>query len=132
MKREGELKQAFTKELKRQLPHFLVQMFSTNGSPDRSITGNNRTTHWEFKHGTPDFESPGDQELMCMRLAVQGHCRYVVWQESSKGIGQRTMIVHPRNIYARTGWALDPEDWCTGYNHRWLVDKVCKAHGVTI
>lgn len=130
MKRESELKAAFGRELKRQLPHYIVQMFSTNGSPDRSITGDGRTSSWEFKHGTPDFKSKGDQELMCARLAVQGHCRYVVWQEMSTGLGSRTMIVHPRQILDRTGWNLVPEAWCVGYNMPWLVDQVKKVHGL--
>lgn len=131
---EGKLKQAFTQELKRQLPDFIVQRFITNASPDRSITGNGVTTHWEFKHGTPAFESPGDQELMCMRLAVQGHCRYVVWQESSKGVGKRTMVLHPRDVFRRSSgsWTFNPEAWCVGYDHKWLVDEISKWHGVML
>lgn len=129
-KREGELKSALTRELKSQLPTFIVQYFASAGSPDRSITGAGVTTHWEFKHGTPDFASPGDQELMCMRLAAGGHCRYVVWQESRRGTGQRTMIIHPREVFNRTSWTFTPEAWTTGYDHRWLVAQIAKVHGL--
>lgn len=127
-KREGELKSAFTAELKRQCPTFIVQYFASSGSPDRSITGHGRTTHWEFKHGTPDFVSLGDQELTCMRLAVQGHCRYVVWQENRLGQAKRTMILQPRQVAERKGWTFTPEVFCVGFDHRWLVEQVWKAH----
>lgn len=130
MKREGELKSAFGAELKRRLPAFLVLYYATNGAPDREIVGAGKTTRWEFKHGTPDFYSPGDQELMCQRLAVQSHCRYVIWQETAKGVGQRTMIVHPREVANRSGWLFVPEAYCIGFNHRWLVEQIKLAHSL--
>jgi len=128
MKQESKLKSQFTEELKRQLPLFIMQYFLSSGSPDRSITGAGYTTHWEFKHGTPDFESKGDQELMCARLAIQGHCRYVVWQENAHGFGQRTMILRPLQVIERVGWNFTPEAWCVGFDHKWLVEQVRKAH----
>lgn len=128
MKREGELKSAFTHELKARLPHFIVQYFSSAGSPDRSITGNGVTSHWEFKHATPNFVSQGDQELMCLRLAVAGHCRYVIWWESRTGVGKRTMIVHPRVVYEHQ--PLLSETWTIGFDHRWLCEQIMKAHGL--
>lgn len=130
MKREAELKSLFARELKRQVPQAVVQLFGSATSPDRSITAGGRTTHWEFKHGTPGFDSPGGQELTCARLEVQGHCRYVVWQESSRGESERTLIVRPRALMQREGWSLDTEAWCVGYDMRWLVDRVREAHGV--
>jgi len=128
MKREGELKSAFGTELKR-LPGFYMFQIATAGWPDRGIVGAGRTTFWEFKHGTPDFDSPGNQELTCQRLALHGGwCRYVVWQENAKGVGQRTLIVHPREVAGRSNWNLQPESWCVGYDHRWLVNKIREAH----
>jgi hypothetical protein len=129
-KQEAQLKSAAMRELRRQCPSFVVQQFATNGSPDRSITGNGVTTMWEFKNGQPSFLSPRDQELMCMRLAAQGHCKYVVWQESRTGTGQRTMILHPRQVHERSGWAFVPEAWSVGFDHRWLAGQIRKAHGV--
>lgn len=126
MKREGELKSLFGKELKRQLPGFYMLQYSTNGAPDREIVGAGVSTRWEMKHATPDFLSPGDQELMCERLAFVAHCRYVVWWE--RGPIQKTMIVHPREVRQRVGWNLVPEAFCVGFNMRWLVDQVRKAH----
>lgn len=123
-KREAELKSAFTREMTRQLPEFIMLFLATAGAPDRSITGMGRTTHFEFKHGTPGFVSPGNQELMCMRLAEHGFCRYVVWQESHAGV-QRTLIVHPRFVHDRT---LIAEESCQDFNHLFVVDYIRRVH----
>jgi hypothetical protein len=128
MKREAELKSLFGKELRRQLPGFYMLQYATNGAPDRSIVGAGHQSNWEMKHCTPDFKSPADQELMCCRLAVAAHCRYVVWYE--RGAVQKTMIVHPKNVMNRISWDLIPEAWCVGFDMRWLVDRVREAHGV--
>ena|SRR3990167_1460329 len=128
MKREGELKSLFGKELKRQLPGFYVLHYATNGAPDREIVGAGITTRWECKHATPDFASPGDQELMCCRLAVVAHCRYIVWWE--RRTIQRTMIVHPLEVMNRLSWNLNAETWCVGFDMRWLVEQVKRTHGL--
>ena len=137
-KREAALKHAAMAELTRQLPHFLVLQLADAGGPDRLIAGAGRVTAWEFKHGTPEFKSPGNQALLCARLEVQAYCRYVVWQENN-GV-KRTMIVRPRIILEReelakegtigARWDVIPEDFCTGFNHRWLVERIRKVHGV--
>ncbi len=126
MKREAELKAKFMKELHRQLPAFLVLQYSTNAAPDREIVGMGVTTRWEMKHATPQFASPGDQELMCCRLAVAAHCRYIVWYEHC-GV-ERTLIVHPRHVFGRTNWNLETEAWCVGLDMKWLVDYIRKMH----
>lgn len=128
-KREGELKSAFGAELRRQQPSFVTLLHVSAGAPDRSITGNGRTTMWEYKHGTPEFESPGLQELMCMRLEANGYCRYVVWQEGTTE-GPRTLIVKPSQVHHRLGWRLEAEAWCPGFNHHWLVACVAKVHNL--
>lgn len=128
IKREGELKSKFSQELRRQLSGFYVLHYATNGAPDREIVGANVTTRWECKHATPDFVSHGDQELMCCRLATVAHCRYVIWYE--KGEIQKTMIVHPKQVMNREGWDLIPEAFCVGFDMRWLVEQVRKAHYV--
>ena len=128
MKREGELKSLFAKELKRQLPGFYMLQYSTNGAPDRSIVGAGRQSNWEAKHGCPDFISPADQELMCARMAQAAHCRYIIWHEA-RDI-QKTMIVHPLKVMNRVSWNLEAEAWCVGFDMRWLVNEVRKAHGI--
>lgn len=118
-------------ELKRQCPGFLVLLQATAGCADRAIVGNGRTTFWEMKHATPDFDSPGNQELFCQRLAVQAYCRYVIWQENKQGVGARTLIVHPREVAGMANWNVQPESFCVGYDHSWLVEQIRKAHGLS-
>ncbi len=127
-KQEARLKAAVTKELKRQEPGIVIQHFATRGSPDRSLTHGGITTHWEFKHGTPNFQSPGDQELMCMRLAAAGHCRYVLWMEDKKSGLKMTIIAHPRDVHERTSWWVLPESWGVGFDIPWLVKQMRLAH----
>ena len=127
-KREGALKSLFTAEMKRQLPYFYMLQHSTAGAPDRSITGAGHTSFWEFKHGVPDFLSPGDQELMCCRLDMANHCRYVIWQEI-RGV-QRTLIVRPIEVHQRTSWLLNAEAAWPGFDMKTLVRYVGKLHGL--
>lgn len=127
-KREGELKSQFRREMKKQLPGFLMLQYATAGAPDRAIIGLGRTTNWEFKHGTPDFVSHGDQELMCARIDAVSHCRYVIWYETHRGESQRTLIVRPRDVLHRTGWLFDPIAWCRGFDMHWLVGQIREAH----
>lgn len=131
-KREAELKSQLFAELEEQYPGFLVLQYLTNGAPDRTIIGVGKQTNWEFKHGTPDFETPLLQALCCARIEIKSHCRYVIWHEL-RGI-KRTMIVRPRVIHARcidsNRVALEAEAWCTGFDHKWLVKEIVKAHGI--
>lgn len=122
-KREAQLKSAFIRELKQQCPQWIVLLSSTVGVPDRCITGNGRTTFWEFKHATPRFKLPHIQELMCARLHQQGFCRYVVWYENRLGDGQRTLIIRPSMIRF-----MSPEVSCDGFDIPWLVSYVRKIH----
>ena len=128
MKREAELKSRFGQELRRQLPGFLILSYATNGAPDREIVGNNISSRWECKHATPDFQSPGDQELLCCRLAAAAHCRYVIWWE--RGAVQKTLIAHPLAVMRRTNWDLEVEAQCEGFDMRWLVEYVGRTHGI--
>ncbi len=130
MKIEAQLKQQFTKELKRQLPGAVVLQYATNGAPDREVVYNGISTRWEFKHATPRFESPGIQELTCARLASLGHCRYVIWYQRRDV--KRTLIVHPRLVLGQNGNIRDvvSEAECSGFDMQWLVNEVRKAHGV--
>lgn len=128
-KREAELKAAFGRELARLRPEFVVLTYATAGAPDRSITGCGVTTHWEFKHATPGFRSPGLQELTCMRLAVQGACRYVIWYESASGQDKRTLIVHPQRFSERRPTGIfDIEASCVGFDVGWLAHYVVNFH----
>lgn len=127
MKHEARLKAAFTRELRRQLPEFVMLEYATAGAPDREIVGNDISSRWEFKHCTPDFCSSSIQVLLSMRLAAQGHCRYVLWIETPDGEGKRTMVVHPTRIHDKT---YQPEAGCHGHDMAWLVGQVKKVHGL--
>ena len=129
-KREAELKAAFSQELKARLPGFMLLFLASPGAPDRAVVGGGRTTYLEFKHGTPSFDSPGLQELTCMRLEAAGECRYVVWQESAAGIGQRTLIVKPRAVHRRDGWLLDAEETFLGFDHHSVIQWLKERHGL--
>ena len=129
MKREAELKTAFGKELRRQIPGAVTVLHVSTGAPDRAITFGGLTTYLEFKHGTPTFDSPGIQELCCMRLEAAGRCRYVVWQENANGAGQRTLIVRPRMVFRREGWCLDAEKTFVGFDHKAAVRWLWESHG---
>lgn len=128
-KEEAKLKSGFMRELEKQLPGFVTLRYATAGAPDREIVGNHKVSHWEYKHGTPAFRSPGLQELVMCRLALVGHARYVIWRETPHG-GKSTMIVHPLVVHLRTDWDLQPEAVTIGFDHRWLVEQVKRVHGV--
>jgi hypothetical protein len=130
VKREAELKVAFMAELRSRAPGFVTLRLLDAGAPDRAIVGGGRTTFLEFKHGAPAFDSPGLQELACMRLEAAGECRYVIWQETAAGAGQRTLIVRPRDVHRRSGWSLDAEETFMGFDHRSAVQWLKEKHGL--
>jgi hypothetical protein len=133
-KREAKLKADFTKELRIGMPHALMLFYASAGAPDREIVCNKRYSQWEFKHATPNITSSGIQELMCMRLAHQGYCRYVLWLEDFTSI-QRTLILHPNQIHnaglsGSCKWEERAEAQCVGFDHGWLVEHVKRVHHV--
>ena len=123
---ESSLKSSWMAQMKSDAPGFVAirhEDVRTSGIPDASITGCGRTTWWEAKYGTPDFQSTGIQELTMLRLSAAGYARYVIWEER-KGV-RRTLIVHPKHLAD-----LTPESWCVGFDMKWLVNEVRKAHGL--
>ena len=133
-KREGALKAKLLERVRLRLPKFVAfahQDVQTAGIADVSLTGNKLTSWWEAKHGTPDFDSPGIQELRCMQLAINGFCcRYIIWHED-KDV-QRTLIVHPSDVHYRPDWKFvgNAERECFGFNHDFVVDYMAHVHGV--
>lgn len=125
MKRESELKSALMRELRATIPGAVAMRHEdrfTSGIPDLSVTVGNCTTWWEFKHAVPSYVTDGIQELTMLRLAAAGYARYVIWHETHGGF-KRTMIVRPRDIKD-----LTPEAFCVGFDHKWLVNEIRKAH----
>lgn len=126
MRDESGLRSALMREVKLVLPGFTAlrhEDVRTSGIPDLSLTGLKRTTWWEFKHGTPDFDSTDIQELTMLRLAAAGYARYVIWHEK-RGI-KRTLVVHPKHL-----GDLTPEVWCVGFDHRFIVEFMRSAHRI--
>jgi len=95
----------------------------TAGIPDLSLTGHGKTSWVEVKHGTPDFDSQGIQELTMLRLAAAGYARYLIYLENKDGSNKRTLIVHPKKL-----GTLEPEAECDGHNHRWVADFFMERH----
>ena len=127
MKREGELKSLLNEQMKLLYPEFLTLFFSNAGAPDRGYVGGGITTYWEFKHATPDFESPGNQALFCSRLAVQSYCRYVIWSEWDEK--KTTYIIHPRIILQhREHWREMIEFKFTGFDMERLAVYIGSHH----
>lgn len=125
MKHESDYKAALMRELRARLPGFVCQRIEdrfTSGWPDIEVIGKARTSYWEAKHADPSWATHGIQELTMLRLASASfHARYIFWHES-KGV-RRTLIVHPKHLAEMT-----PESWCTGFDMRWLVERIAEVH----
>lgn len=125
MKQESTLKSRFLAEL-RLFPGFVIirhEDVRTSGIPDLSLTGYGKDSWIEIKHGTPDFQSEGIQELTMLRLAGAGYARYLIYREDKNGQSKKTMIVHPTHIKD-----LEAEAWCIGHNHKWAAEFFRKRH----
>jgi hypothetical protein len=125
-RQESTLKAKCLKEAQEHLKGFVIfqhQEVRRIGVPDVSITGLSKTSWWEFKHGTPDFDSTGLQELTMLRLAGAGFARYIIYLEDKDGESKRILIVHPKEFKD-----LIPEASCVGFNHRWVAEYIRKIH----
>lgn len=97
---ENQINQRMEKRLKELLPGFIVMKHSDrskSGWPDFSIVGMGTCSQWEVKVADPTFDSPGIQELTCMRLAVAGYCRYVIF-DLRHSSNPNTLIIHPKDL----------------------------------
>lgn len=123
---EGKLKASLFRRLHQDAPNLIILQLATAGAPDREVIGNGFTSHWECKHGTPQFVSPGNQELMCQRIEVQGYCRYILWLEDEHGRDKRTLIVRPRHI---NDAIYDTYDACvSGHSHSFVSQFIQSLH----
>jgi CRISPR/Cas system-associated exonuclease Cas4 (RecB family) len=95
----------------------------TAGIPDGSLTGWGLDSWIEVKHGTPDFDSTGIQELTMLRLARAGYARYVIYLEEQDCSVRRTLIVHPKNLKS-----LDAEVWLPGFDHERVAEFFRRRH----
>lgn len=126
---ESGLKSALVREIHRQLPQFVVlrhEEVRLGGVPDLSLSGNNKTSWWEAKHGTPNFQSKKLQEITLRRLDDTSYARYIIWMEAADGSNKRTYIVQPRYLKNTSEWRV----WCHGYDHVFVVGFMKAVHGV--
>lgn len=133
-RRENELKIPVRNLLAVMAPGYLVfnhQDVRESGHPDWSISGDGKTTWWEFKHGVPDFDPHGLQLLTCQRLARASFCRYIIWQEGADGGNPRTLIVHPdevRRARREKSWDLRAEQEARGFGPNFIVCYILGVH----
>jgi hypothetical protein len=126
-KDEAKLKSDFIKEIKAHSHGVVIihhEDVRTSGIPDISITFNGRTTWWELKHATPQFDSPGIQELTMLRLNAHGFARYLIYYES-KVASRQTLIVDPKYLDV---YETLPEMRFSGFNSCDLIHQVMAAH----
>lgn len=94
-----------------------------SGYPDFTNTWHQVTSWWEVKFwDNGDFESPEIQHLTCRRLAAQGICNYIIFEQ--KGPARRIVIVHPELL---TSWR-DSADFVSGFNYLWVAQFIRHAH----
>lgn len=133
MKQENALKAACIRLLREKRPDWVIiphQEVREHGTPDISVTGNTRTTWWEFKHGTPAFLKDDNQELKCARLAREGFCRYIVYREGKDGLDRMTCIFHPLSVIHTFGRPdlHKAESIVDGFNHHFVTDYIIFMH----
>src|SRR5215831_14767698 len=86
------------------------------GYPDFTVTWAHMTSWWEVKlWDEGPFESPELQEIMCKRLASQGYCRYVIYEQ--RRTVRRVIVAHP---FALDQWTESP-DVAPGFSHLWVA-----------
>lgn len=137
-KDETGLKSKQVKAIKLYLPTYLAirhEDVRTCGTPDMSLSGNGKTSWWEFKHATPNFSTTGIQELTCSQLAIKSFCRYVFYYEDVQNT-VRTYIIHPRAVINHKGnfsavlanAILTDINWRIGFDFKWITEQMRLAH----
>jgi hypothetical protein len=132
-KRETPIKTAFFKhfDARFDIHDFFIQHnqdVRKSGWPDTIIHGFGCATSWEFKHATPNFSSPGIQEVTCGRIARHSFCRYVLFFETAKR--QNILIARPRNVIGRKGKTNDivAETVLDGFDFDALASFIYDVH----
>lgn len=127
MSRESGYKQALMQHLRKNLPGFVLLRHEDRamaGIPDIQVIGHGRSSWWEAKHATPDFENKMIQTVMMRRIIRAGLlARYIIWEEHHDI--KRTFIVHPSLI---NKWTARPESFASGINHDLILEAIQKVH----
>lgn len=145
-KREDELKAGLFREVrlipKVDFDQYLlpIQDVRKCGTPDFTLNGEKRTSWWEVKHATPNFDSQVIQEVTCQRLARTSVCWYIIYAENfvkwPTGIKleQFTVILDPF-LVARQKGKLDwnqtimvAESVIKGHDHVHVASEMIRLH----
>lgn len=128
---EKDLKDALVGTIRNKIPAAVVLRHedkNTAGIPDISVTYFGKTVWLEVKYAHPYVIGGGLQKLTCRRLAVQGICRYVIYEENK--LNKRTVILHPQDIVVKLAEVPD-ECMSPGFNHEFVVQfirRLCGDH----
>ena len=123
---EATLKGQLVKTCERHMAGAVVlrhEEIFTAGYPDMTVTWRGKTVWLEAKYVVPRFRSRGLQEDTCKRLASQGVCYYVLYED--RGKGKRTKIVHPSCIQKYKDDTEDAQYFETeGFDHNFVANFV--------
>lgn len=128
------------KELKDQLVHCLritipmavvlrLEDKNTAGIPDVIVTYYGHTVWVEVKYANPYVRGRGLQKLTCRRLATQGICWYLIYEEI-KGY-RRTLFVEPKHVVENSVNETPDECVAPGFDHEFAVRfirRLCGDH----
>lgn len=129
-KEEDHHKAKLCTQIRGMMPGFVLQLHQQvrgSGTPDLSLDGLARSSWWELKHATPDFKSPGIQEVTCCRLAAASFCRYIIFFDN--GHRKETQIVRPVDVRDRSDFnSIRVEFGWAGFNYAAVADFMRKVH----
>ena len=90
------------------------------GQPDASVVWGGATTWLEVKYANPKCKVYDIQVVECRRLARQGECLFVVYQEATRTRERETFLVHPEDIVFPERWTRKAQ----GFDHRWVASMI--------
>ena len=127
---EKELKDQVVRYLRATIPMAVVLRLedkNTAGIPDIIITYHGHTVWVEVKYANPYVRGRGLQKLTCRRLATQGICWYLIYEERNGY--RRTMFVEPKHVVE--GSVNEAPDECVspGFNHEFAVKFIRRQCG---
>lgn len=103
---------------------------NTAGIPDISVTYRGRTVWLEVKYANPRVSGRGLQKVTCLRLAEQGVCWFLVYEER-KGY-RRTYFATPKEIVKFEEVIEIPDErTAPGFDHEFAVQfirRLCGDH----
>lgn len=125
---EKDLKDALVHTMRTTVPWAVVfrhEDTNTAGIPDIAFTYKGKTIWLEVKYANPYIRSRGLQDLTCLRLASQGFCWHIIYQEN-KG-ERRTIIAQPKHVVEAQ--IFPDECMAPGFDHEFVVHFIRRICG---